>query len=69
MAEVSRTHMTDTATYVLYRGDEVLDVGTASEIAKRRGVRQETIRFYCTASYQRRIRNRDKRLVAERVVE
>lgn len=69
MAKVNRTHMTDTATYVLYRGDEVLDVGTASEIAKRRGIKADTIRFYCTASYQKRIRNRDKRLVAERVVE
>lgn len=69
MSEVSRSHTTDTATYVLYRGDEVLDVGTAQEIADRRGVKAETIRFYCTASYQGRIRNRDKRLVAERVVE
>ena len=60
--------MPDTTLYVLYRGDEVLDVGTAREIAERRGVRPETIRFYCTASYQKRIRNRDKRLVAERVV-
>ena len=60
--------MTDTTTYVLYRGDEVLDVGTAREIAERRGVRPETIRFYCTASYRKRIRNGDRRLVAERVV-
>lgn len=61
--------MRDTATYVLYRVDEVIDIGTAQEIADRRGVKADTIRFYGTPSYQGRIRNRDKKLVAEMVVE
>lgn len=61
--------MTDTALYVLYRGDEVLDIGTAREIADRRGVRPETIRYYCMPSYKKKIRDEDNTLVAERVVD
>ena len=58
-------------TYALYRGDELLDVGTANEIAKRRNVKPETIRFYATPSYQRqsKFKNPDRRLIAVRVVE
>ncbi len=56
-------------TYALYRGDELLDIGTLDEIAERRGVKPETIYFYSTPSYQRRIRNENRRLFAVRVEE
>lgn len=54
------------ATYVLYRGDEVLDIGTADELAKRRGVTINTIYFYATDTYRDRGPARD-RLCAVRV--
>lgn len=39
--------------YVLYQGDEVVDIGTARELAERRGVRPDTIRSYATKSYRK----------------
>jgi hypothetical protein len=38
----------------LYRGDELIDSGTIKEIAERRGVRKDTIRWYLTGAGQRR---------------
>jgi len=56
-------------TFALYRGDEFVDVGTAEEIAKRLGCKPDTIRFYATPSYQARLKDRDKRLIAIRIEE
>ena len=56
-------------TFALYRGDEFVDVGTAEEIAKRLGCKPDTIRFYATPSYQARLKDRDKRLIAVRIDE
>jgi hypothetical protein len=49
--------------YVLYDGDDVIGVGTASELARLLGVTQETIKGYAKASYKALGRDR----VAERV--
>ena len=32
----------------LYRGDEIIDTRTIKQIAERRGVRKDTIRWYLT---------------------
>ena len=53
--------------YVLYRGDELLGVGTTKELAKAHGVKPETIYFYSTPSYKRRFKSDSKRLVAVRL--
>lgn len=50
--------------YVLYRGDEVIDIGTKEELAKRHGVSAETISFYASPTHKAR----GKPIVAERVV-
>lgn len=42
--------------YAVYKGDELLGVGTAKELAERLKVKVETIKFYSTASYQKRIK-------------
>lgn len=55
------------ATYVLYLGDEVIDIGTADELAKRRGVKPSTIYYYSTQAYMKRIKGQDNRLLAVRV--
>lgn len=44
------------AIYVLYLGDEVIDIGTADELAKRRDVKQSTIYHYSTQAYRKRIK-------------
>ena len=41
--------------YAVYKGDELLGIGTAKELAERLKVKVETIKFYSTASYQQRI--------------
>lgn len=44
--------------YALYKGEELLMIGTIEEIAKARGVQVETIKFYLYPTYQRRIAKR-----------
>ncbi|GLC88676.1 helix-turn-helix transcriptional regulator [Lysinibacillus piscis] len=40
--------------YALYKGDQMIAIGTVNEIAKERGVKPETIRYYMSGAYQRR---------------
>lgn len=42
------------ATYALYRGDELVDVGTARELAGRMGVTAEYVRWMATPTARRR---------------
>ncbi len=46
--------------YALYKGEELLMIGTLEEIAVARGVQLNTIKFYLTPTYQRRIAKRKK---------
>ena len=46
------------ADYDVYKGDEFLTVGTAEECAEYLKVKVETIRFYVSATYKRRIKKR-----------
>lgn len=46
--------------YAMYKGDELLHIGTIEEIAKVHGVLQQTIRFYATPAYRRRVSKREK---------
>jgi hypothetical protein len=52
----------------LYRGDELIDSGTIKEIAERRGVRKDTIRWYLTGAGHRRADNRKDQSQALRAV-
>ncbi|MEY9979715.1 helix-turn-helix transcriptional regulator [Lysinibacillus sp. RC79] len=40
--------------YALYKGEQMVAIGTVKEIAEERGVKPETIRFYMSGVYQRR---------------
>lgn len=42
--------------YAVYKGDEFLGIGTAKELAEILKVKVETIKFYSTTSYQKRIK-------------
>lgn len=44
--------------YALYKGDEILQIGTIQEIAKEQKVKEKTVEFYKTKSYEKRIQNR-----------
>lgn len=46
------------ADYALYKGEQMVAVGTVREIAEERGVKQETIRFYQSGAYERRSKSK-----------
>lgn len=46
--------------YALYKGDEILAIGTIKEIAKETGVKVDTVKYYLTPSYLERIKARKK---------
>lgn len=50
--------MTEYADYAVYKGDEILFVGTISEIAERFNVKKNTARFWTTSANKRRLASR-----------
>lgn len=40
--------------YALYKGEQMVAIGTVKEIAEERGVKPETIKYYGSGTYQRR---------------
>ena len=44
--------------YALYKGDEFLSVGTVEEIAKEVGAKPETVMYYGTNAYKRKLAKR-----------
>ena len=49
--------------YALYKGENLLAIGTGEEIAKRMGVKKETIAFYKTPAYRRRAKSKNVRIL------
>lgn len=47
--------------YALYRGELNICDGTAEEIAEQTGLSVETIKFYASPSYRRRLQDRRDR--------
>lgn len=45
--------------YALYKGDELLEIGTIEEIAKRQNVSENTIRYYKTNAHLRKCKKSD----------
>lgn len=45
--------------YALYKGDEILSIGTIPEIAKELGVKRDTVAYYKTQAYQNRLKRRN----------
>lgn len=57
-------------TIALYKGDELIDIGTVQEVAERRGVLKRTIYFMSQPAYVKRAKNGKKpRIVAYTVSE
>ena len=51
--------------YVVYKDDEVVDIGTKEELSERMHVKKQTIAFYASPACHRRAGG--GRMVAERV--
>ena len=49
--------------YAMYKGDELLGVGTLKEIAEQTGVKYRSIMHYKTPSYQGRTSEKGRRLI------
>jgi hypothetical protein len=50
--------MREIAEYAVYKGDTLLCIGTVKECAAELNVLPETIKFYTTPTYQRRLSKR-----------
>lgn len=44
--------------YALYKGEQMVAIGTIREIAEERGVKPESIRFYGSGVYERRSKSK-----------
>ena len=44
--------------YALYKGEKLLHIGTIKDIAEAENVQRDTIAFYLTPTYKRRIEKR-----------
>lgn len=46
--------------YVVYKGESFVCLGTIKECAQRMGVLPETVRYYTTPAYQRKLAKRKR---------
>lgn len=49
--------------YALYKGDELLAIGTRTELAKKFDIKEKTISFYNSPAYKKRIKGLNRRIV------
>lgn len=54
-------------TYVVYRGEEVVAIGTAEEVAEALGVERQRVEWLATPTAHRRASGGPRSMVAERV--
>lgn len=51
--------------YALYKGDTLLGIGTAAELANQLGVKKGTIKFYGTKTYRKRVSSKNGRVLVD----
>lgn len=47
--------------YAMYKGDDCIAMGTIIQLSKQLGVSIQTIRFYLTPSYRKRVKKGNNR--------
>ena len=47
------------AEYAMYKGDELLCIGTLDDIAKARGIKKRTAYYYTTRAYRKKLEKRN----------
>lgn len=47
-----------TVEYAMYKGENLLGIGTRDELAKLHGVKKKTIHYYTTQAYRNKVSNR-----------
>lgn len=56
--------------YAIYKGDDLIIIGTREECAEELGVKLDTISYYCTPAYRRKLIKRgaeDVAVIGERI--
>ena len=54
--------------YALYKGEEILSIGTAKQIAKDLKISEKTVRFYGVKAYKKRLKQRKNSQNARRLI-
>ena len=54
--------------YAMYKGEECLAIGNVYELAKMLNVKVDTIRWYSTPTYKRRLQKKNKKRIENRRV-
>lgn len=49
--------------YVVYKGEDILAIGTVEEIAKILGIKPESVIFYNSKTYKKRTSENARRLI------
>ena len=47
--------------YALYKGDELLYIGTMYQLMEKYNIKENTFRFYMTPTYKKRLKDGDKK--------
>lgn len=56
--------MSEENIYALYKGDDLIIIGSVNEISKALNIKNETVKFYMTPSYKKRTSEENgKRLI------
>lgn len=53
----------DVTEYAIYKGDDLLKIGTLNELATFKNVKRETILFYATPTYRKRTTEKGLRVI------
>ena len=54
--------------YAIYKGDEFIDLGTLKELGEKLGIKPNTVYFYSTPTYKKRIKGpENKRLIVIKI--
>lgn len=54
--------------YAMYKGDELLAIGTRDEICKQMGIAVKTFQYYRTNAYKKRLKQRKQRGIGYRTI-
>jgi hypothetical protein len=57
------------ADYAVYKGDELLVLGSLQECAKALDVKEKTIQFYATKTHKNRTKGKENNMLAIRIEE
>ena len=50
--------------FALYKGEDLLIIGSIKEIAEKLGIKEESVKFYATPTYKKRTTENARRLVS-----